>query len=931
MKIETAAAGVLSQDATRIYRRVSIVLGSLVLAIGAVVLTGWALDISFLKSPLPGAATMKANAAFAFVLLGAAILFSQRPEKKLFVVLGKFCAFVIIALGLLTLTEYFFGYNFGIDELFFQDIAPGTFLSVPGRAAFNTALNFVILGLAICALGRKTKRGRRPFRVLAILAAAIAYFSFVAYLYGVSAFAVGLAQYAAMSVHSSITFILAAFGILYLRVDDQSALVLLGPGLGGRVARRLMPLAVILPLAMGIFHRFGENVGFFNHDFGLAIETSAIGVVAMLMIWQISFSVNKSGRQVKESEARFRTIFDNARDGILLADGQTKVFVHANKRMAEMLGYSVEEIKKLSVKDIHPVKDLPAVLKTFEKQARREIDLSVDLPMKRKDGSIFYVDVNAFPITFGGKDYLAGFFRDATERRLTALAEKKFKILYDNSADAIMTVSPPDWKFTAGNPAAIKLFNIKDEKEFTTLGPYDLSPEKQPDGRLSAEKAMAMINEAMKNGSKFFEWTHKKYKGESFPCTVLLAKVKEPNGKEYLQATVRDITREKEDEAKILNLLKDIRSAKARDEAILSGIGDGVFVLDNERRVILFNPMAEKISGFTAKEALGKKYTEVLNFVFEGSEKVNDKFVEEAMNSGKITQMANHTILIRKDGTKVPVADSASPVRDENGKIFGCVVVFRDITIEREVDRAKSEFVSVASHQLRTPLTGIKWFAELMMKVKNKKCKMTAEQKDYLKQIHISNERMIRLVDDLLDVSRIDTGRKFSIVLKDEDIGAVVKESIAGQQIFAEKKKIKMVVASAATKKLKMQLDREKIKQAFNNLISNAIKYSSEKARIEIGREEKTGEVVYFVKDRGMGIPFRQQKKIFDKFFRADNAVAAESGTGLGLYIAKAIVEGHDGKIWFSSDGGSALGGESKEKGGATFYVSLPLSKKSNF
>jgi predicted aldo/keto reductase-like oxidoreductase len=122
------------------------------------------------------------------------------------------------------------------------------------------------------------------------------------------------------------------------------------------------------------------------------------------------------------------------------------------------------------------------------------------------------------------------------------MRNKSYKLLYETSNDALMTVEPPVWKFTSGNPMAIKMFNTKNEEQFITLAPGDLSPEKQPDGQLSSVKAKKMIDKAMKDGSNFFEWTHKRYKGENFSANVLLSRVK-MDGKTYLQATVRDLTK----------------------------------------------------------------------------------------------------------------------------------------------------------------------------------------------------------------------------------------------------------------------------------------------------------------------------------------------------------------------------------------------------
>jgi PAS domain S-box-containing protein len=128
-------------------------------------------------------------------------------------------------------------------------------------------------------------------------------------------------------------------------------------------------------------------------------------------------------------------------------------------------------------------------------------------------------------------------------------AEDRFKILYESSADAIMTIEPPSWKFTAGNPATLKMFNVKDEEELQTLGPWDVSPKKQPNGKLSSDEAKKQIMKAMKEGKAYFEWTHRRYKGENFPATVLLSRFK-LNGEDVLQATVRDLTLEKKERAK---------------------------------------------------------------------------------------------------------------------------------------------------------------------------------------------------------------------------------------------------------------------------------------------------------------------------------------------------------------------------------------------
>lgn len=231
----------------------------------------------------------------------------------------------------------------------------------------------------------------------------------------------------------------------------------------------------------------------------------------------------------------------------------------------------------------------------------------------------------------------------------------------------------------------------------------------------------------------------------------------------------------------------------------------------------------------------------------------------------------------------------------------------------KQLDKAKDEFIGIASHQLRTPLTGIRWLAELLLK--NKEKNLSDKQLKFLRQLNESNQKMIRLVSDLLDVSHIETGRKFDInknyFYMDGAIAEVLKENVF--LISTKKLKIKNKLPAD----LNVWGDREKIKQVWQNLISNATKYSKNNSEIELNfKKDKKQGWIFFVKDHGVGIPKEQHHKIFTKFFRANNASLQDSdGTGLGLYIAREIMRAHKGDIWFDS----ALGQ------GSTFYFSLPL------
>ena len=375
----------------------------------------------------------------------------------------------------------------------------------------------------------------------------------------------------------------------------------------------------------------------------------------------------------------------------------------------------------------------------------------------------------------------------------------------------------------------------------------------------------------------------------------------------------------------ILNILDDVDSEKKnislekeKIDAILHSIGDGVFVVDEKLEIVMINNVTSEISGFSEKELIGKKYNSVLKFIFEKNGEENRKFIDLAISTGKVQEMANHTILIKKDKNKVPVADSAAPLKNKEGKVIGCVVVFRDVFKEREIDRMKTEFVSLASHQLRTPLTSIKWYTELLL-ADEKNDKLVGEKREFIQEIQEGNKRMIDLVNDLLNVSHIETGKKFVIDKKEEDIILIIEQAIKEQEVIAKQKNIKIVYDGKPEGKLTVSIDGTKIKQIIQNFISNAIKYSPKETTITVGFKEDDGQHIFYVKDQGAGIPKEQQGQIFEKFFRASNVIlTGVEGTGLGLYIAEAIIKGHGGKIWF----------ESVENEGTTFFISLPKEAK---
>jgi len=380
-----------------------------------------------------------------------------------------------------------------------------------------------------------------------------------------------------------------------------------------------------------------------------------------------------------------------------------------------------------------------------------------------------------------------------------------------------------------------------------------------------------------------------------------------------LTLTLRDIRELRDLEKEMEAARKRAEHERERDRVVLSSIGEGIVVLDNDSRVSLLNKAAETMIGWSMDEAVGKPWGVVAPLEDEKGNKIdNEKRATKRVMEERIVLSNDKNYYVKKDGTRFSVGTTAAPI-EIGGKVAGTVAVFRDITHDKAVDRAKSEFVSLASHQLRTPLSAIKWFAEMLLS--GDAGKLEGEQVEYVHNIYQSNERMIELVDGLLNISRIESGR-IIVDPKPTDLGELVRQLVADLTNKIREKKQNLVITIHPQLSV-VNVDPKLIRQVYMNLLTNSIKYSPSGGQVEVAISVKDGMVLSRVTDSGTGIPQEDQSKISQKFFRAGNAVKMEpDGTGLGLYLAKTIVNSSGGKLWFKSELNK----------GTTFWFTLPLS-----
>lgn len=405
-------------------------------------------------------------------------------------------------------------------------------------------------------------------------------------------------------------------------------------------------------------------------------------------------------------------------------------------------------------------------------------------------------------------------------------------------------------------------------------------------------------------------------KNDEFTDLIVALNLMTDNLKEMISENYKKTQAIKESEKKLSTshktLLKakdNIEQEKAKAEALLGNIGEGIMATDSKGKVIMMNQAAEKMFNLKISDAIGKLFLDCCDFLDEvgGRLDINKKPMKDVLEKNKTVYLK--TIYKKPSGLSTPLATTIAPIIHD-GKATGLVATFRDITKEKEVDDAKSEFVSLASHQLRTPLTAIKWILEELMRNPS----LSKHQLEYLRDAMKSNSRMISLVNDLLNVSRLETG-SISVDSIETDVTTTINQLIKEAKPLFNKKKQKLEFLKPS-QKIKIEIDPQLLSQVVGNLISNAIKYSDDNSTIKIKlKKEKTG-ISIMVVDQGIGVPKEQQHRLFQKFFRTGEAVRrSTSGSGLGLYIVKKVIDAMHGKISF----------ESVENEGTSFSMSFPL------
>jgi len=567
------------------------------------------------------------------------------------------------------------------------------------------------------------------------------------------------------------------------------------------------------------------------------------------------------------------SILDNIDEAVFVINKNFKI-IYVNRKIKDFLGVDKEFIlNKNLVKNIYGLKN-----NIFYKKFK--IALAESKPIKfaaRDKVRNRWFGVKAYPFQKG----LAIFVSDITKRKRSDNKikenEKRFRLITENAKDLI-SITDKHGNYVYLNPSFEKTLGYKAEM---LLGTNLMNIVNRSDfSRLDDWRKM-----------EDFQYRVKRVDGEWVWLESNRFKIRWQNRSFYV-GIGRDVT--------------ERRIAREELQKLYSAVEqtlDGIFITTLNGQILYVNPAFEKITGYSEKEVLGKNP----NIIKSGKhKKAYFSKMWKTINRGKTFRGV--VINKKKNGELFYTDHTITPVKDEHGNITYFVGIWKDITSHIEEEKRKDEFISIASHELKTPITTVKVFTQLLQKMF--KDSDNVEVNKYLDRMGYQVDKLTNLVRDLLDVSRLQSG-KLELRKEKFDIGKLIKEIAENfeatnntHKIFIEGKPRKMVKA-----------DKDRIEQVIINLISNAIKYSPDAKKVEIKVESEKNDINISVKDFGVGIAQEYLNKIFGRFYRVyDTRDKTFPGLGMGLYISYEIIERHKGKMWV----------ESKKDEGSTFYFSLP-------
>ncbi|HON18556.1 MAG TPA: PAS domain S-box protein [Salinivirgaceae bacterium] len=629
----------------------------------------------------------------------------------------------------------------------------------------------------------------------------------------------------------------------------------------------------------------------------------------------------KSHEIISQKEREFREIFNSSFDSILLHDIETGRIIDCNEITTQLYGFTKEEILNGNLGDLSA--NFPPYTKEkaneYIKKAIEVEPQDFEWLARKKSGEYFWVNVRLKLVEISGIKIVMAIIVDISETKKAQQqyheSEQRFLKVMHYSKDAIGLLDE-NFRFIECNLSAARLHGYNSREEFleNTLHPSELSPEYQPNGELSSELSIKMIEIALEQGSNKLEWLHKRKNGETFWAEVSLTPIIF-NARTMVYAVWRDISEQKKNQEKVLQSEREFRE-------IFNSTLEAILIYDIETgKIVDCNIQTSALYGYSKEELIGQPF----GVLSAHNEQYNideaSKWAERAINVGPQT----YSWLAKKKSGETFWVEISLKKSTIGGKVRLMAVV-RDISERKqfeqylidakekaeESDHLKSAFLMNLSHEIRTPLNAILGFSELL-----KSNILNEKKRDYVEIIHSSGKRLLSIINDTLEIAMIDT--KTVIILSEEINLDSFLNKIAEEFAFRAQSKGLIFEFENKTHDLVLMNDGLKIHRILENILNNAVTFTQE-GKVTLKCYMQNDNICFEVEDTGVGIDPKDLPMIFKRFYRVQSNISiTNGGIGLGLSIAKAYTELL----------GGTLNIDSKINHGTKVTIKLPLSNDS--
>ncbi|MBE0596395.1 MAG: PAS domain S-box protein, partial [Desulfuromonadales bacterium] len=575
-----------------------------------------------------------------------------------------------------------------------------------------------------------------------------------------------------------------------------------------------------------------------------------------------------------DSEELYRTLVENIDLGITLIDENHRILM-TNAAQGRLFGRSATDFVHQFCFRLFEGKDAPCPYCPGVAAMRSGQPASMETEGVHDDGSRFVVRVQAFPVfdPDGRARRFIEVVEDITARKRAQeglrQSEERFRTLVEQAGDAFF-LHEPDGRFIDFNRQACLSLGYSRE-ELMRLTARDIEE------RFEKNQTVEVWADLQPGEVHTFRGVQRRKDHSRFPVEVRVSRYR-AGDRDLIIALARDITERVQQEEALQGALAEAREARDKMDAILKSIADGLLVTDRHGRVIMMNRAAEALLGISFADAVNWPIADVIR---------DPAFDHQAGRSSSWEVTA--------EGIRRVLRARNFDMRAQGGKITGRITIVQDVTREHEIDRLKSEFLSTAAHELRTPLASIMGFTELLQQGE-----LTPEQQEYLGIVYANSEDLSLIIDDLLNLSRIEAGRPVCLNLSSFDLRDEIARLVA--QFRTEFPQ--HAFTAELPEPLTVWWDRAKIAQVLGNLLGNAVKFSPQGGPVQLEVRSERDQIEVTIRDLGIGMSVEQVERAFDIFYRGDASNTAVRGLGIGLSLARAIIEAHGGRIDVASTPG---------------------------